>query len=187
MQLFTGFYEKFTALKNSSLKKNLKVLLALGGWNDSEGDKYSRLVNDPDNRKMFMDSAIGFLKEHNFDGLDLDWEFPTCWQVDCNAGPKSDREAFGTWVKELRAAMKADKLMLTAAVSASENVIKHAYDIPTLSEHLDYISVMTYDYHGQWDKQTGHVAPIYHHPNDVDPTFNVVSFYYFQTYILNCK
>lgn len=34
---------------------------------------------------------------------------------------------------------------------------------------------MTYDYHGQWDKITGHVAPMYPHPDDVDVTFNAVS------------
>ena len=32
---------------------------------------------------------------------------------------------------------------------------------------------MTYDYHGQWDKKTGHIAPIYEHPEDFDKTFNV--------------
>ena len=66
-------------------------------------------------------------------------------------------------------------LMLTAAVSPSSDVIQKAYNIPKLSEYLDYVSVMTYDYHGQWDKQTGHVAPIYEHPDDLDSTFNLVS------------
>jgi chitinase len=33
---------------------------------------------------------------------------------------------------------------------------------------------MTYDYHGQWDKITGHVAPMYPHPDDVDVTLNAV-------------
>jgi hypothetical protein len=43
---------------------------------------------------------------------------------------------------------------------------------------------MTYDYHGQWDKITGHVAPMYPHPDDVDITFNAVSndlFFRYQT------
>ena len=65
--------------------------------------------------------------------------------------------------------------MLTAAVSPSSDVIGKAYDISLLSKYLDYVSVMTYDYHGQWDKQTGHVAPIYEHPYDLDSTFNIVS------------
>lgn len=46
--------------------------------------------------------------------------------------------------------------------------------MPLLSKTLDWISVMAYDYHGQWDKRTGHVAPMYAHPDDFDATFNAV-------------
>lgn len=46
--------------------------------------------------------------------------------------------------------------------------------MPLLSRTLDWISVMAYDYHGQWDKKTGHVAPMYSHPDDFDTTFNAV-------------
>ena len=63
---------------------NRKVLLALGGWNDSEDDKYSKLVSDPSARSKFVTHALEFLKQHNFDGLDLDWEYPKCWQVNSN-------------------------------------------------------------------------------------------------------
>lgn len=70
-------YAKVTALKASGIK----VLIALGGWNDSLGNKYSRLVNDPSARKRFIDNAIIFIEQYGFDGLDLDWEYPKCWQV----------------------------------------------------------------------------------------------------------
>lgn len=60
-----------------------KVLLALGGWNDSAGSKYSRLVNSPFARSKFIKHVVSFLKQNNFDGLDLDWEYPKCWQVSC--------------------------------------------------------------------------------------------------------
>ena len=33
--------------------KKKKVLLALGGWNDSAGSKYSKLVNNPAARKRY--------------------------------------------------------------------------------------------------------------------------------------
>ena len=59
----------------------VKVMIALGGWNDSADDKYSRLVNDPAARKRFIDNVIDFIITHDFDGLDLDWEYPRCWQV----------------------------------------------------------------------------------------------------------
>jgi chitinase len=57
------------------------VLIAIGGWNDSAGNKYSRLVNNPSARASFTQHVVEFIKTNNFDGLDLDWEYPKCWQV----------------------------------------------------------------------------------------------------------
>lgn len=56
-----------------------------------------------------------------------------------------------------------------------KGVLFAGYDVPTLSENLDWISLMTYDYHGQWEKKTGHVAPMYAQEDDSDQTFNAVS------------
>ena len=157
-----------TALKTN--KK--KVLLAIGGWNDSAGNKYSRLVSDPQARRNFNKKALEFLEKYNFDGLDLDWEYPKCWQVDCDKGPSTDKENFARWVEELSMMLKPKGMLLSAAVSPSKKVIDAGYDVPKLSKYFDYISVMTYDYHGQWDKKTGHVSPMYDHPMNSRPEFN---------------
>lgn len=74
-----------TALK----KFGVKVLLAIGGWNDSAGSKYSELVNNQLARSKFVEHVVGFLKENDFDGLDFDWEYPKCWQVINKLPPKS--------------------------------------------------------------------------------------------------
>jgi len=58
-------------------------------------------------------------------------------------------------------------------MSPSAKVCDQAYDIPRLNKYFDFVSIMTYDYHGQWDKKTGHVAPIYSHSDDFEPTFNL--------------
>ena len=79
--LSSEFYEKVVALK----KHGIKVLIAIGGWNDSLGSKYSKLVNNPSARAKFTEHVVGFIKKHNFDGLDLDWEYPKCWQVSLNS------------------------------------------------------------------------------------------------------
>ena len=63
---------------------------------------------------------------------------------------------------------------MTAAVSPSNKVIEEAYDVAALDKWLDYVSVMAYDYHGQWDKMTGHVAPMYQHKDDTNQYFNTV-------------
>jgi len=131
------------------------------------------LVNNEEKREIFIEQAVEFVKEHNFDGLELDWEYPVCWQMDCTKGPASDREGFSALIKELSRAMHRKNMILSATMSASAEVIDKAYDIKTLSDHLDFVTVMTYDYHGHWDKQTGHLAPLYQHENDSDPTMNI--------------
>ncbi|KAL3269272.1 hypothetical protein HHI36_008350 [Cryptolaemus montrouzieri] len=162
------FYERVTAYK----AKGIKVSLAIGGWNDSQGDKYSRLVNNPQARARFIRHVLEFLKQHNFDGLDLDWEYPKCWQVECKKGPDSDKPAFAAWVKELKDAFRPEGLLLSAAVSPSKLVVDAGYDVPSIGRDLDWVAVMTYDFHGQWDKKTGHVAPLYYHPEDDVTYFN---------------
>jgi len=160
-------YRKVTEFK----KHGIKVTLALGGWNDSKGDKYSRLVNNPAARAKFIEHAIKFIEKHDFDGLDLDWEYPSCWQTECKEERYKDKAAFTAWVRELSDAFKPRGLLLSAAVSPSKTIMDVGYDVPAISSYLDWINVMTYDYHGQWDKKTGHVAPHYEHPDD--------EFYYF--------
>lgn len=75
--LTTGLYERVVEYK----KYGIKVSIAIGGWNDSVGDKYSKLVNDPAARARFVKHAVEFIERYGFDGLDLDWEYPKCWQV----------------------------------------------------------------------------------------------------------
>lgn len=62
--------------------------------------------------------------------------------------------------QEMRAEFNKAGLLLTAAVGASLVTINKAYDIPTISQYLDFIHVMGYDYHGSWDALTGHNAPL---------------------------
>lgn len=54
-------------------------------------------------------------------------------------------------------------------------VIDAGYEVPVLNDYFDWIAVMTYDFHGHWDKQTGHVAPLYYYPGDTYDYFNAVS------------
>ena len=171
--VLSEFYQRVLDIKKKN--PNVKVTLAIGGWNDSQGPKYSDMVNNPSSRRRFVEHAVEFLEKHNFDGLDLDWEYPKCWQTDCKKGPDSDKEAFSAWVKELSDAFKPKGLLLSAAVSPNAKIIEVGYDVPFIAQHMDWIAVMSYDYHGHWDKKTGHVSPMYDHPVSSNEIFNSVS------------
>lgn len=167
-----NFYDRVARLK----EKGVTVSLALGGWNDSQGDKYSRLVRSAAARSKFVRQAVQFVEKYGFGGLDLDWEYPVCWQTECKKGFADEKEGFTELVKELSMEFRPKGLVLSTAVSPSKQIIDAGYDVPTLSEYFDWIAVMTYDFHGQWDKKTGHVAPLYYHPEDEISYFNAVGF-----------
>lgn len=162
------FYDRVVELK----KKGIKVTLAIGGWNDSLGNKYSRLVLSAESRARFVRHVAEFIEKYGFDGLDLDWEYPVCWQVECDKGMPEEKEGFASLVRELALEFRPRGWLLSAAVSPSKMVIDKGYDVPTLAEYFDWIAVMTYDFHGHWDKKTGHVAPLYYLPGDTYDYFN---------------
>jgi len=151
-------FRKATDLK--STHPHLKVTLAIGGWNEGS-QNYSIMARDPNKRKVFAASALSFIRRHNFDGLDLDWEYPGK-----RGGVKEDKKNFILLIKDLYKVFRPQNLMLTAAIGASAATIDAAYDIPEMYKYLDYVHVMCYDYHGKWDKKTGHNAPLKSRPDD---------------------
>ena len=69
-------------------------MLAIGGWNEGS-TRFSKLVADPETRQNLVRSAIKYLRQHQFDGLDLDWEYPAS-----RDGSKAvDRENYALLVK----------------------------------------------------------------------------------------
>ena len=68
-----GGFSKFTALKKKN--PNVKFMLALGGWKDSEVSKYSKLLASEEKIDNFVRHAVKFLQRYGFDGLDLDFKY----------------------------------------------------------------------------------------------------------------
>ncbi|XP_060081984.1 uncharacterized protein LOC132561275 [Ylistrum balloti] len=155
-----GLYEHVTDLKKINPK--LKVLLSVGGWN-AGGKPFSDLAATAAGRKEFATTSVTFLRKRHFDGLDIDWEFPGS-----NGGAPSDKENLSLLLKEVstvfekeeRAAVR-DRLLLSIAVPASQDKIDQGYKVPDVSLYCDMINVMTYNYHGMWDKSTGHHSALF--------------------------
>ncbi|GAB6032464.1 Chitinase 2, variant 2 [Chamberlinius hualienensis] len=144
-------------------------MLSVGGWNEGSV-KYSHMASSVEFRKAFIDSALEFLDMYGFKGLDLDWEYPTQ-----RGGRPEDKDNFILLLKELKEAFQPYGYLLSAAVSAGKTNIDAAYDIPSISNYLDLINLMSYDYHGDWEPYTGLNAPLYARPDETEgnKTLNV--------------
>jgi len=166
-----GMYERMMDQKTAH--PNLKVLLAVGGWNMGSAP-FTAVVDTAATRKAFIDYAIQFLRLHKFDGLDMDWEYPA------NRGsPPGDKRKFSLLMEELKAAFAAEasssgneRLLLTAAVAAGEKTALSAYEVSRVCAASDFINLMSYDLHGSWESTTGHNSPLYARTG-VDPALNV--------------
>jgi len=162
-----GMYTRFTNMKMQN--PEIKMLLAVGGWNFGTA-KMTAMLATPENRKEFVDTSIIYLRDRNFDGLDLDFEYPGS-----RGSPPEDKHRFTLLCQELRAAFDKEgeetgrePLLLTAAVAAGKATIDAAYEIPAISKALDFINLMSYDLNGAWNNYTGHNSPLYPRADETD-------------------
>lgn len=142
------------------------------GWTEFV---FSDMVSSPENRAKFVASSIQFCRTWNFDGLDLDWEYPGYVG---RGGRPEDKENFAKLLAELRAAFDQEAvregkpvLLLTAAVGIGPSTAETAYDVPALNRYLDFINLMTYDMYGGWTPDVvGIHSQLYAGPGDAFPS-----------------
>lgn len=171
----TVLYPALQKLKQKN--PNLKTLLSIGGWsfNDPQDTNgigtftyklFSQMASSAAGRKEFIDSAIAYAHKYGFDGIDLDWEYPG---DRARGGTDSDFDNFLALLKEFRSAINNDgqKLLLTIASPAIKKGEAKTSEqffawLAQCAESLDWLNVMTYDYHGAFpdDKVTGVNAPL---------------------------
>ncbi|XP_068449545.1 chitinase, acidic.1 [Clinocottus analis] len=155
--------QQFIRLNNlKNVNPDLKTLLSVGGTVNGISP-FIAVVAKPEGRASFIKSAISYLRTHKFDGLNLAWEYPGH-----NGSPMDDKERFTLLVTEISKAFEDDAkdtrktpLLLSANVASFRPTIDRAYEVNKIASSLDFINVMTYDYHGHWETSTGHNSPLY--------------------------
>ena len=119
----------------------LKLLLFIGGWG-ANGDGFSEMAKDPDKRALFCSECLRICNEYNFDGVDIDWEYPTYAAKDgdhYNGADSHDTENFTILMQELRRTLGPYRLISYAASDSGQYI-----DNDDVLEWVDYINVMTY-------------------------------------------
>jgi chitinase len=148
---------------------HLRVLVSVGGWTWSGG--FSDAALTADSRRRFVDSAVDFVRRHDLDGFDVDWEYPGL-RGNGNTHRPEDKANFTALMAELRAALDADgavrkrPLLLTFAAGAFPAFIEHT-EMDKVQASVDFVNLMTYDFRvASVDKVAGHHANLFDHPAD---------------------
>jgi len=176
-QPIKGNFNQIAKLKAAN--PNLKVLISVGGWTLSS--PFSDIALTDASRKKFADSAVKFVNQYGFDGVDLDWEYPVSGGLDTNKTRPEDKHNYTLLVQAVRSAFNVQEAatgkhnLLTIAAPAGYQTIAN-FELADMAKSIDWFNLMSYDYHGAWENQTNHNAPLYANatsPNAIDTKFNV--------------
>ncbi|XP_053207036.1 uncharacterized protein LOC128391212, partial [Panonychus citri] len=152
-----------------SMYPHVKIMFAVGGWENSQ--YFSAIASSPSMRQTFMSSVIKMIETWEFDGVDIDWEYPVTGGA--NEGVPSDKENYVTLMKEMRGLLdslqsekgRKDKYLLSFAGAAGQWTLDPGFDLPGLLKYADFANIMTYDYFGAWASKwgayTGPPAPLF--------------------------
>ncbi|CAH1526083.1 Chitodextrinase [Vibrio jasicida] len=186
-----GFKGHFGALATYKQKHDVKTLISIGGWAETgghfgadgnrvaDGGFYTMTTNADGSInhagiEKFATSAVEMMRTYKFDGLDIDYEYPTSMAGAGNPYDKdfmeprraylwaSYQELMKVLREKLDAASSQDGIhyMLTIAAPSSGYLLRgmETFDV---TKYLDYVNIMTYDLHGAWNDHVGHNAALY--------------------------
>lgn len=131
-------------------------MAAIGGANDQFFVAFTALSRSAETRSSFVNNVVAFIEENSLSGIDIDWEFPTA----------DNRNNFVLILQLLRRSFDVSGYVLSIATAPDKWRADEFYDIPRISQEVDFINLMTYDLRGAWDSCIGHHAQLYPHHTD---------------------
>jgi chitinase len=184
--------------KYKKLHPGVKTLVSIGGWAETggffgadgkrvaSGGFYTMTTNadgsiNTAGINTFADSVVAFLRKYNFDGADLDYEYPTTmakagnpldWGVSeprLKGLQASYRELMKVLRKKLDEAAVADgKYYQLTIASPSSGYLLRGMESFQAVQYLDFVNVMSYDLHGAWNEFVGPNAALFDDGKDAE-------------------
>jgi chitinase len=170
-----GNFRAFKELKKT--QTHLKLLISVGGWSWSK--YFSQVAATAASRQAFVKSCVDlYIKGQYpgvdpvngvgvFDGIDIDWEYPTGGGLPDNISSPADKQNYTLLMQEFRNQLNAvtattgKPYLLTIASLASPDGLVNKQETKNLSNILDWINVMTYDYHGAFESTTNFQSALF--------------------------
>ncbi len=158
-----------------------KTLISIGGW--SASGNFFPMTKTQAGIDTFVASVVDFLREYGFDGADIDWEYPSSTSLSGNPVdyPLSEEQNrrkevyddFLALMSTLRTALDIagqednKEYLLTMAAPASSWILG-GMELGEYAQYLDYLNMMTYDFHGSWNGYVGPQSAIFSDPRDTE-------------------
>ena len=120
-----GSFHRLQIMKEEH--EHIKTLISVGGWTWSRN--FSDVALTEESRRRFTESCVEFIDLYEFDGVDIDWEYPVSGGLPDNIHREEDRENFTLLLAELREGLDAlgednerEYLLTIAAPAGPDNI-----------------------------------------------------------------
>ncbi|ATC94036.1 chitinase [Pseudoalteromonas tunicata] len=177
--------------KYKKLYPDVKTLISVGGWAETggyfgadgnrvaSGGFYTMTTNADGSVNQagidaFAKSSVEFIQKYGFDGVDIDYEYPSSMNDSghpddfpiSNARRAGLNASYQVMMKRLReeldiAGEKAGKHYMLTIASPSSGYLLRGMETFQVTKYLDYVNIMSYDLHGAWNDHVGHNAALY--------------------------
>lgn len=133
-------WNKVACLKETH--PHLRVIMSVGGWNDTCTQRFSLMTKDFAKRAAFAGNCMSLIEKRNLDGIDIDWEYPK----------EDDGENYIALLQDLRAGLIAlgANTGKTYKLSTCVSGALFPVDMKRVSQAVDSVKIMAYDYAGSW-------------------------------------
>lgn len=143
--------------ERKSVNPDLKIILAIGGWG---AEWFSDAALTEESRCRFATSAVMLMKEHQLDGLDIDWEFPGQAGGGNRYRPE-DKQNFTLLLQAVRRELDRSGSGYTLSIATAGGKYFKYTEMDQVQRYVDWVNVMAYDLAGGWSRTTAHHAALH--------------------------
>ncbi len=139
---------KNSALVDSAHRHGCKVFLTVTNF----GEKNNRIFLDkPKAQRQLGDSLTALLRLRGAAGINIDFE----------SVPGSHRQQFADWIISLSKRLKTANPAWQVSLALYAVDYHKVFDIAAIDSHIDFYTLMGYDYYGGFSQVAGPVAPLH--------------------------
>ena len=149
LTLNTTYLEEIMELKNHGIR----VLLVIDGANAAPLKAMVKLCDNSTTRTTFVNNILDLVTKYNFDGVDVDWEFPGI--LSSQSGYEKyttavDIKNLNSLLKELREGFNnlqdsAGSNYILSVATPPTDWGTDRFDYATINKYCDYVNMMSYD------------------------------------------
>lgn len=155
-------------------QKQIKPILTLTSF---DNQTITEITTSAEARNTLVDQVSQFVRQHNYAGVNLDFEY-------VGSAPDPVRQGYTQIAQDLKTKLSQTdpNFHLSVSVYADSARNTRLWDLADLSQVVDNVVIMAYDFHRPNSETTGPVAPIFGAGNRYPDDILTLLEYHFQLY-----